>query len=215
MEIHADNVAVEVGGRRILSDFSVDAASGHMVALTGPSGCGKTTGLNVVSLLVRPAAGSCFVNDVETSGWTDEHRRTFWRDHASFVFQDLGLMLDESVQHNVAIGLGSQRMSAAQKRKRCSEALERVGLADRAGDSASYLSGGERQRAAIARAIAKGASCIFADEPTASLDAGNRDVVYGLLRERTEAGVLVIVATHDRWLADHCSVDVAVGPRPS
>lgn len=103
----------------------------------------------------------------------------------------------------------------AERRLKCREALTRVGLYDRVDEVTSHLSGGERQRVAIARAIAKGSDVLFVDEPTASLDVDNCNLVYDLLRELADGGALVLIATHDVALVSRCDEEVPVSAHRS
>ncbi len=208
-ELTGVEVGVQLAQRTILSGLEFTARPGELVAFVGPSGCGKTTALNVAGLLSVPTGGDLLIDGEPTRSWKDGRRRRFWATTASFVFQDLGLVSEDSVRANVRLALEGSRVP--DRAERVERALAEVGLADRGRDPVVQLSGGERQRVAIARAIAKQARCIFADEPTASLDAGNRQIVHDLLRARADAGVTVLIATHDAWLMERCDQVVQVG----
>ncbi len=208
-ELTGVEVGVQVAHRTILSGLEFTARPGELVAFVGPSGCGKTTALNVAGLLSVPTGGDLLIDGEPTRAWKDGRRRRFWATTASFVFQDLGLVSEDSVRANVRLALEGSRVP--DRSERVERALAEVGLADRGRDPVVQLSGGERQRVAIARAIAKQARCIFADEPTASRAAGNRLVVHDMLRARADAGVTVLIATHDAWLMERCDQVVQVG----
>ena len=205
MKISANNVALSINGRSILSDVTVLAEGGKMTALTGKSGSGKTTLLNCLGLIHPVDSGNIFVDGHDATRWRESQRTLFWRNHASFIYQDYGIIDDETVSFNVSLKkLGNNQ-------RQIKEALEAVGLHGREKDKALVLSGGEKQRLGIARAILKNASVIFADEPTASLDSANRQLVISLLRDCANRGAAIIIATHDERLAAECDAVVNLG----
>ena len=144
-----------------------------------------------------------FYDGSNATKWRQRQISKFWREQASFVIQDAGIDDDETVVYNVTLkksffGRNPDQRSAL-------EALEKVGLSQRAHDTARVLSGGEQRRVALARSMYRRSSIIFADEPTASLDEENRALVEYLLTEEAQRGALVIVSTHDMRLAQHCT----------
>ncbi|KAB8295410.1 ABC transporter ATP-binding protein [Bifidobacterium avesanii] len=191
------NLATGINGRIITGSVNLDITPGTMTALTGPSGCGKTTLLHTIGLLQTPAAGTLAVDGVDATAWNQRRRRRFWRDKAAFILQDYGIMDEETVGFNVSMQLNTLGLAVGGDRRRIRNALRSTGLDSRADEAASHLSGGEKQRLGIARAIYKNASVILADEPTASLDAGNRANIIRLLRERAAQGAAIVLATHD------------------
>lgn len=198
MNIKANHVSVSIHGRTILSNVTLLAEGGKMTALSGKSGSGKTTLLNCLGLLLPIDSGEILIDNMDAAKWRESQRATFWRKGASFIYQDYGIMDDESVSFNVSL----RKLGSNQQQIR--EVLKTVGLGGRENDRAMVLSGGEKQRLGIARAIYKNASVIFADEPTASLDEANRTLVISLLRDRARRGVAVILATHDDRLVKAC-----------
>lgn len=207
MNIEATDVGVQIEGRSIFSDVSVDITPSTMTALTGPSGSGKTTLLNCLGLIQRPTRGAVLIDGQDTTNWRDRQRTQFWKDYTAFIYQDYGIIEDQSVAYNVTL---SKHQSHATISK-VEEILTVVGLAQRGGELAAVLSGGEKQRLGVARAIFKDATFIFADEPTASLDTDNRQLVISLLRDRVKQGTSVVIATHDSRLASVCDLRVALG----
>jgi putative ABC transport system ATP-binding protein len=204
MNITAEGVSLSIGGRPVLRDETLCAARGRTLALVGPSGCGKTTLLNVLGLLHRPSNGRVLANGKDTTGWKDGQRRLFWQQHAAFVFQDYGLIDDESIAYNVALSRLSLFRSLRKHKASVEEALDKVGLGGRSGEKVSLLSGGEKQRVGLARAIFRRADVILADEPTASLDHSNRELVTRFLKSEAARGATVIIATHDEHLIRVC-----------
>ena len=204
MEIRAQKIVVEIGGKYIFKDISISMEGNKMIAITGRSGCGKTTLLNCLGLIQNVKKGSILIDGNDTSAWNENDKTKFWHKSASFIYQDYGIIDNESVYYNVM--LNKQK----QKYKKVDELLNLVGLDGRGSDFASVLSGGEKQRLGIARAIYKNSEIIFADEPTASLDSKNKEQVINLLKSRKEAGVMIIIATHDERLISECDENINI-----
>jgi len=204
MEIKAKKITVEIGGKYIFKDISISLEGNKMIAITGRSGCCKTTLLNCLGLIQKVKKGNILINGNDTTSWNENDKTKFWHKSASFIYQDYGIIDNESVYYNVM--LNKQK----QKYKKVDEVLNLVGLYGRGSDSASVLSGGEKQRIGIARAIYKNSKIIFADEPTASLDSKNREQVVHLLKNRREEGVMIIIATHDERLVSECDENIDI-----
>lgn len=199
MNIKANSIGVVINEKNIFSNVSFAIDRKEMVAITGPSGCGKTTLLNCLGFIQTIGSGNIIVDGKNATKWNDKEKTKFWHSHAAFIYQDYGIIEDETVSYNVTL---NKRKSRGNDVK---EILKKVGLEGRGQEGiASVLSGGEKQRLGIARAIFKNASIIFADEPTASLDAKNRQLVIDLLRQCTKQGATVILATHDERLVKEC-----------
>ncbi len=211
MNIAADNVTVVIDGKEVVHRACLDCSPGTMTALVGPSGSGKTTLLHCLGLLQLPTSGRVLVDGKDTTGWKQRHRRLFWKEHGAFVLQDYGVIEEESVAFNVTMKSGAFGSRVAGDHKRLKAALEKTGLGGRDGELASRLSGGEKQRLSIARALYKNARAVFVDEPTASLDAGNRSKVIELLASLARQGCVVLVATHDAEMMDTCDVQYSLG----
>lgn len=206
MNIAADDVTVVIDGREIVHRACLDCSPGTMTALVGPSGSGKTTLLHCLGLLQRPTSGRVLVDATDTTGWKSRQRHRFWKEHSAFVLQDYGVMEEESVAFNVTMASSVFGSRVLGDRQRLKAALEETGLGGRDIELAAHLSGGEKQRLSIARAIYKNAQVIFVDEPTASLDDGNRAKVIELFASLARQGCVVVVATHDAEMIDACNV---------
>ncbi|AWE43196.1 MULTISPECIES: ATP-binding cassette domain-containing protein [unclassified Actinobaculum] len=202
MHIQAADLGVTIDGTPIFTGIELDLDGGHMVALTGPSGSGKTTLLNCLGLILQPSSGEVTINGQVTNSWRDKRRTAFWAQHAAFIYQDYGIVEDETVAYNTTF--------KSFARGEADDILRHVGLDGRKDARAGVLSGGEKQRLGVARAMYKHADVIYADEPTASLDEDNRNLVSSLLRERANAGVLVIIATHDNRLVRQCDTEYKI-----
>lgn len=203
MKLNVEDLTITIEKRTLLTRLNFEFHEGQLVGLVGASGCGKTTLLNTLGLLLPAHSGSIFYDGANATKWKQRRISKFWREQASFVIQDAGIDDDETVVYNVTL----KKSFLKRKSDQCSalEALEKVGLSKRAYDTARVLSGGEQRRVAIARSIYRKSSIIFADEPTASLDEENRELVQSLLTEEAQRGALVIVSTHDMRLAQHCT----------
>ena len=179
-----------------LNDVSLEIAAGEFVAIMGPSGCGKSTLLNVLGLLDSPTSGAYdfFGRDVARCAEKDLTRLR--RDNLGFVFQSFNLIDDLTVAENVEVALIYRRDAGGERKRRVAEALERVGIAHRAGHRPQQLSGGQQQRVAIARALVSRPKLILADEPTGNLDTANGEAVMALLTQAAEDGVTVVMVTH-------------------
>ena len=198
MYIKINDVAVSINKKKIFSNISFEMQKGEMVAITGPSGCGKTTLLNCLGLIQSIDCGEIMINGENVTKWKDKEKTKFWHDYATFIYQDYGIIEDESVAYNVTLDKNKMRNNEVQT------ILKKVKLQDRYDELAIVLSGGEKQRIGIARAIFKKATVIYADEPTASLDMNNRELVIELLRQCAKQGAIVVLATHDEGLANEC-----------
>ncbi len=202
MNLRIRSGEVLIQERSIFSNVTFELAPGEMLALVGASGSGKTTLLHTLGQLHPLTSGEILFDGTPTSGWTTRDRTRFWRESAAFIFQDFGLIEDERVDYNVTLSRSFPwRRASTDNHRRVRRCLDAVGLGDRESDLVVKLSGGERQRVGIARAMYKDAAIIFADEPTASLDAPNRAAVTALLRSEARRGAMVVVATHDEELA--------------
>jgi putative ABC transport system ATP-binding protein len=179
-----------------LSHVSLEIGQGEFLAIMGPSGCGKSTLLNILGLLDSPSEGRiCFLGE-EIAGASERKLTLLRRAHIGFIFQSFNLIDDLTVEENVEVALIYRGVGSAERKRRCAEALERVGLAPRARHLPQQLSGGQQQRVAVARALVGDPKLILADEPTGNLDSANGDAVLGLLSEVAAAGATVVMVTH-------------------
>jgi putative ABC transport system ATP-binding protein len=189
-----------VGLRRaaILRGISLEVPTGQTLFLVGPSGSGKTTLLSILGCLLTPDNGSVQVRGQEVSRMGRAELTAFRRQHIGFIFQNFHLFPTLSALDNVCLMLTMRGMPGKQAKKRAAEFLDQVCLGQRAHLRPAQMSTGECQRVAVARALATEPAILFADEPTASLDAENGQVVMHLLRDlvRQRSATLVVV-THD------------------
>jgi len=190
----------------VLHGVDLDITKGDFLALMGPSGSGKTTLLNLIGGLDTPSAGSIAVGG-ERIDRLGEGALAKWRsEHVGFIFQFYNLLPMLSAQRNVELPLLLTRLSAAQRKRNASIALQLVGLAERAGHKPSELSGGQQQRVAIARAIVSDPELLVCDEPTGDLDRQSAEDVLGLLQTlNRDHGKTIIMVTHDPKAAEYAS----------
>jgi putative ABC transport system ATP-binding protein len=186
-----------------LSNVHLEIRSGEYVAIAGPSGCGKTTLLSILGLLDSPSGGTYMLNGQPVSGLSASQRAHIRNREIGFIFQAFNLIGDLTVKENVELPLTYRGMPAAERNKRVTEALERVGMGHRVGHYPAQLSGGQQQRVAVARAIAGTPSVLLADEPTGNLDSTNGEQVMGLLQELHREGATIVMVTHDPRYAEH------------
>jgi putative ABC transport system ATP-binding protein len=182
----------------ILRGVSLDVAQGQTVFLVGPSGSGKTTLLSILGCLLTPDHGSVRVLGKDVSHMTPDQLTTFRRQHLGFIFQSFHLFPTLSALDNIRLTLTMQGVGLRAASERSRELLDQVCIGHRAHLRPAQLSTGECQRVAVARALASDPHILFADEPTASLDAENGQVVMHLLTDLMRSrGRTLVVVTHD------------------
>lgn len=183
-----------------LKNISVSFRKNEFVAILGPSGSGKTTLLNIIGGLDRYDSGDLIIDGKSTKGFKDKDWDAY-RNHAvGFIFQSYNLISHISVLENVEMGMTLSGVSAAERRRKALELLEKVGLKDHAHKRPNQLSGGQMQRVAIARALANNPKIILADEPTGALDSKTSTQIMELIKEIAK-DKLVIMVTHNAELA--------------
>jgi putative ABC transport system ATP-binding protein len=190
----------DVGRMKVnaLNGVALEVEKGEMVAIMGPSGCGKTTLLNCLSGLDSIDGGDVLIEGISLRDMSDHQRTAYRALHMGFVFQFYNLMPVLTSVENVELPLLVARVPQKEARKRAMEALDLVGLADRAGHVPDALSGGERQRVTIARALVNDPAIVWADEPTGDLDSERASEVSELMRRlNVERGLTFLIVTHD------------------
>ncbi len=188
----------------------LEVQEGGSLALLGPSGAGKTTLLRLMAGLVEPERGTVRLGDQTLTGMSEAQRRAFRLSHIGLVFQDFALLDYLTVEENILL---PQRFRQGDTQSEAAlELAERLEISVHWKKLASQLSQGERQRVAIARALAHQPHFLFADEPTASLDAKRRETVMDLLQDYSrKSGACLVIVTHDTDLIPRFPQHARVG----
>ncbi len=186
------------GAIRALDHISLHVTPGEWLSIMGPSGSGKSTLVNLIGCLDRPTSGEIWLDGQNVAGVSSSDLNRVRAEKIGFVFQQFHLIPFLTAVENVML---AQYFHSMTDEKEAIEALERVGLKDRAHHLPSQLSGGEQQRVCIARALINDPKIILADEPTGNLDAVNEEIVLRLLRDFHQQGRTIVMVTHDPVVA--------------
>lgn len=189
---------------RALKGITIEFRESEFVSILGPSGCGKTTMLNIIGGLDRYTDGDLVIGGRSTKEFRDKDWDAYRNHKIGFVFQNYNLIPHQTVLANVELALTLSGVSKAERRKRASEALEKVGLGDQLHKKPNQMSGGQMQRVAIARALVNNPDIILADEPTGALDSETSVQIMDILKE-ISAEKLIIMVTHNGDLAEKYS----------
>jgi putative ABC transport system ATP-binding protein len=195
----------DMGGEVVHALRGVDLAvrRNEYVAIMGPSGSGKSTLMNVIGCLDTPNAGEYWLNGQLVSSMSDNELARVRNREIGFVFQTFNLLPRASALQNVELPLVYAGTSAAERKRRATEALAQVQLDDRMHHRPNELSGGQRQRVAIARALVNRPAILLADEPTGNLDSKTSEEIMRVFEDLASGGQTVIMVTHEADIASH------------
>jgi putative ABC transport system ATP-binding protein len=195
----------DMGGEivRALRGVDVGIHRNEYVAIMGPSGSGKSTPMNLIGCLDTPSDGEYWLNGTLVSEMSDDQLARVRNREIGFVFQTFNLLPRATALHNVELPLVYAGVPSGERKKRATEALERVQLGDRILHRPNELSGGQRQRVAIARALVNTPSILLADEPTGNLDSATSEEIMRVFEELASQGQTVIMVTHEPDIAAH------------
>ncbi len=201
--MHDISKIYSVGGEevRALDKASLRIAPGEFVSVVGPSGSGKSTLMNIIGCLDVADEGEYLLDGQRIESYSEDQLAKVRNQKIGFIFQGFNLLPKMTAEENVELPLIYQKLSAAERKERVNEVLEKVGLSSRAQHRPSELSGGQQQRVAIARALATHPSLLLADEPTGNLDSKTSADIMKLFASLYEQGNTIVIITHDNDIA--------------
>ncbi|WP_305039605.1 ABC transporter ATP-binding protein [Fulvivirga ulvae] len=205
IETHEISKIYRMGNQTVeaLKSISIEINKGEYVAFMGPSGSGKSTLMNIIGCLDTPTSGSYILNNNNVSDLTENELAEIRNKEIGFVFQTFNLLPRASSLENVALPLVYAGYGRYDREDMAMEALNNVGLGDRADHKPNELSGGQRQRVAIARALVNSPSIILADEPTGNLDSKTSYDIMDLFQQLHDRGNTIIMVTHEDDIAHY------------
>lgn len=192
--LQVENLNKSFGSHHVLNDLNIELDAGKITLLMGPSGCGKSTFLNIVGLLDTFDSGHVNLFGESAPKPFSPRATKLLRDRIGYLFQNFAMVDQKSVKYNLMIALEHVK---GNKKAMIDEALTKVGLKGFENKKIFECSGGEQQRIAVARLLLKPCELVLCDEPTGSLDEGNKDVVMELLMLLKQQGKTLLVVTHD------------------
>jgi putative ABC transport system ATP-binding protein len=186
-----------------LKNINLSIDKGEFTAIMGPSGSGKSTLMNIIGCLDRATSGNYELDGVDISRLNDNELAKIRNLKIGFVFQSFNLLPKMTALKNVELPMIYTGLDKKERRARALQAIEKVGLLDRAHHKPSELSGGKKQRVAIARALVNNPSIILADEPTGNLDSASGEDIMAIFQELNREGVTIVLVTHEQIIAQH------------
>ena len=197
--LEVKNVSKIYGELHALSNINLTIRKGDWVAFMGSSGSGKTTMMNIIGCMDKPSIGEVILDGQDITKESQKSLTTIRREKIGLIFQQFHLIPYLTALENVMV---AQYYHSIPDEQEALEALERVGLKERAKHLPKQLSGGEQQRVCIARALINNPEIILADEPTGNLDEANEKIVIEILKKLHKEGTTIIVVTHDNEVGD-------------
>ena len=203
MEI--DNIGKKFNDQYILQNIKLTINKGEMVALVGKSGSGKTTLLNILGLISAPSSGRYKIKGKSINSINSKQAMILRRNTIGYLFQNYGLIDDETVEWNLRLAYAYKKIPKREQELQINQLLNEFQLEGKGKNKVFQLSGGEQQRVALIKLIIRDCEIILADEPTGSLDAGNRDLVMERLKDMNKLGKTIVFVTHDLNGAEKCN----------
>lgn len=203
MEI--DNIGKKFNDQYILQNIKLTINKGEMVALVGKSGSGKTTLLNILGLISAPSSGRYKIKGKSINSINSKQAMILRRNTIGYLFQNYGLIDDETVEWNLRLAYAYKKIPKREQELQINQLLNEFKLEGKGKNKVFQLSGGEQQRVALIKLIIRDCEIILADEPTGSLDAGNRDLVMERLKDMNKLGKTIVIVTHDLNVAEKCN----------
>lgn len=205
------NISKIFGQEKVLENISLNVDKGEMIAVVGKSGSGKTTILNILGLISSPSSGEYRIDNKTVKNINSKTAMLLRRNYIGYLFQNYGLVEDETVEWNLKLAYAYKNVKKKEQKEQITKFLYEFNLSGKGKKKIFQLSGGEQQRVALIRLIIKDCKIILADEPTGSLDEGNRDMVMDRLAELNKRGKTIIVVTHDMEVAAMCRRIIDLG----
>ena len=205
--LEVKNVSKIYGPLKALDNVDLKVENGEWVAIMGPSGSSNSTMMNIIGCMDKPTMGEVLLDGADISKESNKALTAIRRDKIGLIFQQFHLVNYLTAVENVMV---SQYYHSMPDEKEALEALERVGLKDRAKHLPSQLSGGEQQRVCIARALINHPEIVLADEPTGNLDEANENIVLDIFKQLHREGTTLIVVTHDPEVAEEAQRTVVL-----
>ena len=202
------NISKIYGELHALDNVSLKVDTGEWVAIMGPSGSGKSTMMNIIGCMDKPTSGQVLLDGRDISKESAKSLTQIRRDKIGLIFQQFHLVNYLTAVENVMV---AQYYHSMPDEKEAMQALERVGLAERAKHLPSQLSGGEQQRVCIARALINYPELLLADEPTGNLDEANENIVLDIFAQLHKEGTTLVVVTHDPEVAEVAQRTITLG----
>lgn len=203
--VRLENISQEFNEISVIENMNFSINNGEMVAIMGRSGKGKTTLLNIMGLISKPSQGDLYLFNQKNVEINSKQAMLLRRNKIGYLFQNYGLVEDETVKWNLNIALEYKKLSKNERLQKIKEALKLLNLENLMDKQVYTLSGGEQQRIAMLKLYLQESQLILADEPTGSLDEENRDVIIQMLKDFNNKGKTVVIVTHDNYIAQTCS----------
>lgn len=203
--VRLENICQEFNENKVIENINFSIYDGEMVAIMGKSGKGKTTLLNIMGLISKPSQGDLYLFNQKNVNINSKQAMLLRRHKIGYLFQNYGLVEDETVKWNLNIALEYKKLSKNERVQKIKEALKILHLEELMDKHVYKLSGGEQQRIAMLKLYLQESQLILADEPTGSLDEENRDVIIQMLRDFNNDGKTIVIVTHDNHIAQTCS----------
>ena len=197
-----ENIGKSYGDKVVFENLSFNIDQGDFVTIIGKSGTGKSTLLNIMGLIDTNTEGDFTIFGKKNININSKDALLLRRTKIGYLFQNFALVEDETVYYNLCFALEYKAFKKSEKRGKIEEVLEKVNLKDLINQKVFKLSGGEQQRVAIARLMLQDSEIILADEPTGSLDSGNRDLILSYLKDFNLQGKTILLVTHDEYIAN-------------
>lgn len=206
--VKLSNISKEYKGKIVFNNFSLAVEKGDYIAVTGKSGAGKTTLLNIIGLLESPDSGTITILDYTNPNINKKDGRLLVKEHIGYLFQNFALIENYTAKKNIELVCKIKKISFSDEKVQ--KILSKLGINDLMDKKIFQLSGGEQQRIALARLFIKEPTILLADEPTASLDPENSEIVLNAISELNNNGTTVILVTHNPDIVNRANKSIKI-----